>query len=169
MSYPTKITQESILDPGVEPVVEVWYYDVPLDEPLQDYIREVCAVYHVSMDLVIAIIEHESSFRANVISGTNDYGLMQINSINHPTLSTELGVSDFLNPYENVLCGIYLISGHLEATDGDVGLALMRYNRGAAGARKLWKEGIYETTYSQSILRLYDSYKEKSRPADCTP
>lgn len=153
----------------MEPIVTVWYYDVPLDESLQDYIRETCAEYNVPVDLVMAITEHESSFRADVISGTSDYGLMQINSINHETLREELGVSDFLDPYENVLCGIYLIAGHLEATDGNAELALMRYNSGATGARKLWKEGIYETRYSQKVMQLYDSYKEKSRLADCTP
>lgn len=43
---------------------------------------------------------------------------MQINQCNHEWLSSTLGVSNFLDPMENILCGIYIISGHLEKTDG---------------------------------------------------
>lgn len=121
------------------------------------------------MELVIAMIEHESSFRADVISKTNDYGYMQINTINHEWLSETIGVSNFLDPYENILCGIYIISGHLEKTDGNIELALMRYNCGATGAKRLWEQGVYSTSYSRSIMALYESYKEKAANGATTP
>lgn len=148
---------------------EVFYFDVPLSDEIQDYIREKCEEYDVPMELVIAMIEHESSFRADVISKTNDYGYMQINTINHEWLSETLGVSNFLDPYENILCGIYIISGHLEKTDGNIELALMRYNCGATGAKRLWEQGIYSTSYSRSIATLYESYKEKAANGAVTP
>lgn len=146
-----------------------YYFDVPLSDEIQDYIREKCEEYDVAMELVIAMIEHESSFRADVISKTNDYGYMQINTINHEWLSETLGVTNFLDPYENILCGIYIISGHLEKTDGNIELALMRYNCGATGARRLWEQGIYSTSYSRSIMTLYESYKEKAANGAVTP
>ena len=71
---------------------EKFYYDCPLDHDLQDYIRELCIENDVPMDLVIAMISVESSFRPNVVSGTSDYGLMQINKINHEWLSEEYGI-----------------------------------------------------------------------------
>lgn len=105
-----------IMSPSLDPIPEpqVFYFDVPLSEELQDYIREKCSEYKVPMELVIALIDKESSFRSDVVSTTNDYGFMQINQCNHEWLSSTLGVSNFLDPKENILCGIFIISGHLE-------------------------------------------------------
>lgn len=148
------------------PIVEKVYYDVPLDHDLQDYIRGLCEEKNVPMGLVIAMIKIESSFRPNVISGTNDYGLMQINTINHEWLSETYGISDFLDPYQNVFCGITIIAGHLEKTDGDITLALMRYNLGAAGARRLWDEGIYSTSYTEKIITAKEMYDNEIQQSD---
>lgn len=153
--------------PITEP--EVFYFDVPLSDGFQDYIRAKCIEYDVPMELVIALIDKESSFRSDVVSKTNDYGYMQINKCNHEWLSETLGVSNFLDPYENVFCGIYIISGHLEKTDGNIELALMRYNCGATGARRLWEQGTYSTSYSRSVMTLYESYKEEAANGAGTP
>lgn len=180
VSTTTTVPSETVIQPETTtPIVETmpivtepeksYYFDVPLSYEIQDYIRENCEEYDVPMELVIAMIEHESSFRADVISKTNDYGYMQINTINHEWLSETLGVSNFLDPYENILCGIYIISGHLEKTDGNIELALMRYNCGATGARRLWEQGIYSTSYSRSIMTLYESYQEKAANDAVTP
>lgn len=155
------------IEPITEP--EVFYFDVPLSDGFQDYIRAKCVEYNVPMELVIALIDKESSFRSDVVSKTNDYGYMQINKCNHEWLSETLGVSNFLDPYENVLCGIYIISEHLEKTDGDIELALMRYNCGATGAKRLWEQGTYSTNYSRSVMTLYESYKEKAANGAVTP
>ncbi len=155
VSDTTHTTTESI--PIVEEPV-VFYYDVPLSEDLQDYIRELCKKHDVPMSLIMAMIEVESSFRSDVISGTNDYGLMQINKINHEWLTEEYGITDFLDPYQNVFCGITIIAGHLEKTDGDIALALMRYNCGATGAKRLWDKGIYSTSYTEKILAAMEVY-----------
>ena len=159
VSIPDKIV--SAVHPVTEPTEPpVQYYDVPLSEDLQDYIRTLCEENDVPMSLIIAMIEVESSFRPNVISGTSDYGLMQINKINHEWLTEEYGITDFLDPYQNVLCGITIIAGHLEKTDGDIALALMRYNCGATGARRLWDKGIYSTSYTEKILAAMEVYDE---------
>lgn len=155
------------IEPITEP--EVFYFDVPLSDGFQDYIRAKCVEYDVPMELVIALIDKESSFRSDVVSKTNDYGYMQINKCNHEWLSETLGVSNFLDPYENVLCGIYIISEHLEKTDGDIELALMRYNCGATGAKRLWEQGTYSTNYSRSVMTLYESYKEEAANGAGTP
>lgn len=166
----TPLVEVPLQETVVDEVKEVaFYFNVPLDTELQDYIRSLCEIHNVPMELVMAMIHQESSFRASVVSSSNDYGLMQINTINHEWLQEELGITDFLDPYQNVLCGIYIISGHLEKTDGDIELALMRYNCGATGAKRLWDKGIYHTDYTQKIMGYYEFYKEESRPTDCTP
>lgn len=144
------------------------YFDVPLSKELQDYIRNLCDEYGVPIELVIAMIDVESTFRADVVSKTNDYGLMQINKCNHEWLTDKLGVTDFLDPYQNINSGVHILSGHLEVTNGDIELALMRYNNGVTGAKKLWDKGIYSTAYTQKIMTAYDSYIEESRPAGST-
>lgn len=146
---PTESTAEQVVIVPVEKQVE--YFDVPLSKDLQDYIFTLCEQNNVPVALIMAMIETESSFRPNIISGTNDYGLMQINSVNHEWLSEEYGITDFLDPYQNVFCGITIIAGHLEKTDGDITKALMRYNCGPTGAWRLWDKGIYSTSYTEKI------------------
>lgn len=141
-----------------EPTVE--YFDVPLSKELQDYIYSVCDTYNVPCELVYGMIEVESGFRADVISATDDYGLMQINICNHEWLCEELNIVNLLDPKQNILAGVYIISSHLEATDGDISLALMRYNCGATGAKGLWEQGIYSTSYTEKVMTAYENYKK---------
>lgn len=163
----TVIDTEPVTVIDTEPVTV--YFDIPLSKELQDYIRNLCDEYGVPIELVIAIIDVESTFRADVVSKTNDYGLMQINKCNHEWLTDKLGITDFLDPYQNIKSGIHILSGHLEVTNGDIELALMRYNNGASGAKKLWNKGIYSTAYTQKVMTAYESYKEESRQTDGTP
>ena len=140
-------------------VLTPWYYDVPLSHELQDYIFALCEEKNVPSRLVIAMIETESSFRSDVISGTNDYGLMQINACNHEWMSERYGVTDFLDPFQNVLCGISYIAGHLDSCDGDIEMALMSYNMGGYGASLLWEKGVYSTAYSRKIVERMGKYE----------
>lgn len=137
---------------------EPFYYEVPLDHDLQNYIRELCEKYEVPMALVIAMIDQESTFNPSAISKTNDYGLMQINKINHENLKKTFGVTDFLDPYQNVQCGIYIIGNHLKSTGGDLHKALMAYNLGYGGAKNKWNNGTVTTSYSRSVMAKYEVY-----------
>lgn len=160
---PPETTEPTVIEtdlPVAETEPPVLYYDCPLSYEFQDYIRELCESENVPMGLVIAMIDKESTFRASMVSATDDYGLMQINIINHEWLSEQYGITDFLDPYQNVYCGIKILSGHLENYDGDLSMALMTYNMGAGGARRLWNQGIYSTSYTTYILNamsVYDS------------
>ena len=154
---------QPVESPCIESIPEeqsVVYYDCPLDEDLQDYIRTLCEENHLPMELVIAVIEVESSFRANAVSGTSDYGLMQINSINHSWLAEEYGITDFLDPYQNVLCGITILSQHYDSF-GDTDKALMAYNLGATGAKRKWEQGVYETPYTRKIKSAMEVYENE--------
>ena len=154
---------ESNVDEPIESVEEeasVLYYDCPLDTDLQDYIRALCEEKQVPMELVIALIEVESSFQANAVSKTNDYGLMQINRINHEWLTKTYGITDFTDPYQNVLCGITILSQHYHRF-GDTDKALMAYNLGATGAKHKWEQGVYETSYTQKIKSAMEVYENE--------
>lgn len=154
------VTTAPTVEPDTEEIIEesVVYYDCPLDNNLQDYIRDLCEKNNLPMPLVLAVIEKESSFRAGVVSKGGDYGLMQINTINHEWLSEKYGITDFLDPYQNVFCGITILSQHYAKYE-DVDKALMAYNCGATGARRVWDEGIYSTSYSTKVKELMTQYE----------
>lgn len=143
--------------PSVE---EVTYYNVPLSHGLQRYIYEVCADEGVPVSLIIAMIDHESRFSPEAVSVTNDYGLMQINAINHEWLEEQYRAADMLDPYQNVFCGIKLIARYIEKYE-DYGKALMAYNMGDYGARKAWESGVTSTSYSTAVLELMSKYEQE--------
>lgn len=135
---------------------------IPLDPDIQRFIYEQCEYEDDLYILVIAMIEHESEFNADVVSPTNDYGLMQINGCNREYLCDKYGYSiDLLNPYDNTYCGINMIRELIDKYEYK-NLALMAYNMGDNGARKAWKNGIYSTNYSMDILDNYEKYLAES-------
>ena len=154
------VSQESVGQENTIEIDEPIYYDCPLDHELQDYIREMCAEKGIPMSLVIAQIEVESSFRLHLISGTNDYGLMQINKVNHEWLSEQYGITDFLDPYQSVFCGITILSQHYNQYQ-QIERSLMAYNLGATGAKRLWDKGIYETHYTRKIMKAMEVYENE--------
>lgn len=127
------------------------YYDVPLDMGFQDYIREECINAGLDMELVLAIMKVESDFNSEVISSTDDFGLMQVNKINFEEVERALGLTNMLDPHQGAKAGIYLLS-KLKWCESEHQM-LMAYNMGVTGAQRLWKEGIYETNYSKKVLK----------------
>lgn len=123
--------------------------DIPLTETQQKNIYSICQEYEVDYPLTIAIIETESNFNEKIISKSNDYGLMQINKINHKWLKKELKIKNFLNYKDNVRAGVYILS---LSKDENLEKMLMAYHFGKAGAKKLWKKGIYTSKYSRLVL-----------------
>ena len=98
---------------------------------------------------MLAIMWQESRYQAGSVSATSDYGIMQINQGNHEWLEEELGVTDWLDPKQNILAGVYILS----AFDyDDPHKVLMSYNCGPTGARNLWEDGIYSTAYSRAVV-----------------
>lgn len=154
-------TANLILEDPADPDPDPFYFNVPLDPDLQDYIFSLSEIYEISPALIVAVIEVESDFVPDVISSTGDYGLMQINKINHATLSEQFGITDFLDPYQNVHAGIAILKRCLLDNDGDLHAALMQYNLGREGMLKKHSENIYETTYSRSVTTCYYYYSQE--------
>lgn len=140
---------------------DITYLDIPLSHNLQEYITEVCSDESVPVSLIYAMIEHGSHFNSETISDTDDYGLMQINSVNEDWLKTEYRSADLLNPYQNVFCGVKIIGSYLKKYNGDYSKALMAYNMGEYGAQKAWQDGITSTSYSDEILSLMNEYEQE--------
>lgn len=132
---------------------------VTFGEDLQEFTYYLSAAYDIDYTLVLAIISKESAFMPDGISSTNDYGLMQINACNHEWLTEELGITDFIDPYENIKAGLFILRGLFEKYDS-TSKVLMAYNMGENGASKLWEQGIFESNYSKDVLQKQETYRQ---------
>ena len=127
-----------------------------LDDELQLIMYEACEEYNVPFALAIAIAEQESEFDADVnASETNDYGLMQINKVNFRRF-TDIGINPMTDE-GNIKAGVIMLSEAIEKY-GDYGLAVMAYNCGDNGAKRLWDKGIYSTDYSEAVISKFEKW-----------
>ncbi len=146
-------------DAGATDAVAVTtYYDVPLDDYIQDELFALCEEYDLPVALVLAVIEVESGFDADAISATDDYGLMQINSSNFEWLAEELGIVDFLEPSQNLRSGCYILYQAMQLADGETDKALMVYNMGLSAASEAWELGVTGTSYTRKVLEAMEGY-----------
>jgi len=140
-------------------------YDIPLDKDIQKYLYDKCKEYNVPYDLALGVIKVESNFNPSLIhknsNGSRDYGLFQINTINHKWLSEELGITDFLNPYQNIDAGVYMLSQLLKKYD-DEHIVLMSYNMGERATKNLVNRGIYSSRYSRKVIEAKEELKNNN-------
>ena len=116
-----------------------------------EIIAEIAERYSVSAALIKAVIETESGFNPLLVSSTEDYGLMQINICNASWLREQLGITDLFDPAQNIESGVYILSGYLKRYS--LADALMAYNCGEGGAKRLWKQDIHSTHYTKRVLK----------------
>ena len=149
-------TDEPSVTPSTEEVL--WRDDIVtdgnlLDHDLQVTMQACCEEYGVPYALALAVADVESRFDPDAASSTNDYGLMQINQVNHGWL-LEQGI-DPMTPAGNIEAGVLFLSDYLTAY-GDPELAVMAYNCGPSGAQKLWASGTYHTEHSTKVMDRFD-------------
>ena len=146
---------------------EPTYYDIPLSKDLQLYTYNKCVEYGVPehYELVLAIMWQESNYTADLISSTDDYGIMQINPCNHSWLVDLLGPTDFLDASDNINAGVYVIS-KLLIKYGDEHKALMAYNMGEHGASLNWQAGNYTSNYSRGVVAKREAIEANNYTAD---
>lgn len=145
---PVKEQEEVIPEVVEEPAVEenellpYEYFDVPLDLELQEYIFMVCELYEMEPAIIVAMIEKESTYRADCMGDNGrSYGLMQIQKRWHEQRMLDLGVTDLLDPCQNVAVGIDYIS-ELQRNELGIYWSLMAYNGGIAYANRLREQDI---------------------------
>lgn len=144
----------------VEPTEEIPTYshneNIPLPFELQETMQQACEKYGVPYALALAVAESESSFDLEADSGTC-WGVMQIHPINYPRLR-ENGIEP--TEYEgNITAGVFLLGELLEKYT-DTHKALMAYNCGETGAKRLWKEGYMTSKYSVKVVTLSEKWQE---------
>ncbi len=134
--------------------------DVPLSEALQRYTIGLCAETGVPYPLVLGIIDHESGFDENAVhrnaNGTLDSGLMQINDAAKSWAKDTCGVTDLLDPKQNLLTGVTLLSGYLEKYS--LHDSVMAYALGEAGMKNAIAAGQTSTQATDEIIALAERY-----------
>ena len=134
--------------------------DLKLSTEVQEFTYYLSAAYEIEYSFVLAIMQKESQFDSNAVSCTDDYGLMQINACNADYLNKSLGVSNLINPYENIEAGLFILRGLFDKYD-DPSKVLMAYNMGEYGASKVWDKGIFESSYSKDVLKNQAEFIER--------
>ena len=140
----------------VEPVEP--RFNVSLSEDLQELVYSECTERGVDPFLAVAVmLQENSSFEPALISGTSDYGLFQINKVNHKRMA-DLGYTDMLDAEDNIKAGIYILAECLASSDS-YHEALMAYNMGRTGCNRTMAKGIYSTSYSRGVMAYYEDLK----------
>lgn len=126
-------------------------------------IQEAGAQYGVDPSLVEAVIHQESGGNSGARSPVGALGLMQL----MPETARSLGVSDPLDPRQNVFGGTRYLRGLLDQFNGNVSMALAAYNAGPNAVRRYGGIPPYRETqnYVKSILSLYESKRKSPEPA----
>jgi soluble lytic murein transglycosylase-like protein len=108
--------------------------------------------YGISPFLIAAVIRVESGFNPKAKSGAGAAGLMQL----MPATAKELGVSDRLNPAQNIEGGSKYLAQQIKAF-GSIELGLAAYNAGAGNVRKYGGVPPFKETqnYVQKVMYYY--------------
>lgn len=153
-----EIETKSIVEPVEKEVVEeVRYFDIPLDEGLQDHIFALCEASGVDVSVVLAMIDRESKFDINAVGdGGRALGLMQIHPRWHGARMNRLECWDLMDPYQNMTVAVDLIA-ELAASGNSIEWVLMAYNGGEAYAdRKVAAGEVSE--YAAEVLANAERY-----------
>lgn len=120
---------------------------------LLNMISKISKKYGVDEKLVQAVIRQESGFNPKAVSHCGAQGLMQL----MPATARGLGVTDPMNPVQNVEGGVKHLKGLLARYNGNLILSLAAYNAGGGNVDKYGGVPPFKETqnYVKSILANY--------------
>lgn len=135
-----------------------WAEDTYIPEEYQRYCIEIGKIYHICPELLMAMIEQESSGHKGAVNDAGDTGLLQVNPRWHSGRMERLGVTDIYDPYSNILVAADYLA-ELFKEDEEVYLVLMKYNMPHSNAEELFGRGIF----SEYALQVAERSQELER------
>lgn len=110
----------------------------------------------VEPELGFRVVRVESEFKVTATSPVGAVGLMQLMPATARWLEPNTTLDDLYNPDVNLRIGFKYLRGLIREYKGDVGLALLVYNRGPVAVRKAVAMGIDPTNgYERVVMRGY--------------
>ena len=110
------------------------FFPVPLDHEIQAFVIRSCEDLNIDPAVIIAMIDQESDFREDCVGDNGEaVGLMQIQQKWHLERMDKLGVTDLMNPLQNVAVGIDYLAELIDKGNG-LEWAVAAFNAGATGA-----------------------------------
>jgi soluble lytic murein transglycosylase-like protein len=165
--YQPYLAQEAARAEEVRRLGFIYTDQIPLSRELQEYTFAQCVENGLSYELVLALMWRESRFQVTAVgynrNGTRDNGVMQINDVNRGWLLSELGITDLMDPRQNIAAGTAML-GRLTAKYGEHN-ALMAYQYGETGMRRKLRQGV---TTNELIEMLYVKRAEFMEMLDST-
>ncbi len=128
-----------------------------------DLARLACRGYYdVTPELVLAVAYTESRFDPTA-ENNGAVGIMQVDPKWHTARAERLGISDFKDPYNNLLLGVdYLHEIHQDLINqrgiDDWNYVLMVYNMGHSTAISLYDQGVI-SDYAKTVMEHRAEYE----------
>lgn len=132
----------------------------PFQSNFEELILQASEKYGVDPNLVRAVIKTESNFNPKAVSGAGAMGLMQL----MPGTAKGLGVTDPLDPEQNIYGGVKLLGRLLRQYEGNVKIALAAYNAGQGAVKRYGGVPPYQETktYIRRVLGYLESQQSWS-------
>jgi soluble lytic murein transglycosylase-like protein len=152
-----------VITPAPSPTPNVWVrYSIALDDAIQRYITSQAEAREIDPALVMAIIQEESQCDTLAIGDEGkSWGLMQIQPSAHQGRIDRLGVTDLLDPYQNVDVGIDYLA-ELSGKGNGLAWTVMAYNGGESYANRMTASGQV-SNYAIEVMELYEAIAESAQ------
>jgi soluble lytic murein transglycosylase-like protein len=147
---------------GAAPSVSVHIDEVaiPPRNAYDDIIAEAAEKYDLDARIIKAVMQAESAFDAMAVSPVGALGLMQL----MPDVAEELGVTDPLDPRQNIMGGSQHLKRMLTTHRGNVKLALASYNAGPGNVAKY--RGIPPFRETRNYVKKITALLAEAKAAD---